>query len=237
MNTSALPATTTFTPVPDPLLGPILQSIADLMELKCILRALWHINQKKGRLRYVTNTILSTDLVLQGGLSDAQLEHTMTQATRRGLFLKGTVGRGANAVTVFVLNTMEQRAALQLAMDGGIDLQADSDSITSEVAFQKRGRVGPNVFTLYEQEIGIITPFISDELKEAEDEYPIIWIEKAIRESSRNGKRNWRYIEAILKRWKSEGSNHGKPRRHPKETDPNRYLTDYVQRRGDPPGV
>ena len=44
----SLPSTTTFTPVPDPLLGELLKSIDSLDELKCILRALWHIHRRKG---------------------------------------------------------------------------------------------------------------------------------------------------------------------------------------------
>ena len=55
-----------------------------------------------------------------------------------------------------------------------------------------------NVFALYEQNIGIITPMIAEELKEAERLYPSQWIDEAFREAVTMNKRSWRYIARIL---------------------------------------
>lgn len=63
----------------------------------------------------------------------------------------------------------------------------------------------PNVFAVYESEIGALTPTISDELAAAADDHPEGWVEDALRESSRVNKRSWKYAQAILKRWKAEG--------------------------------
>lgn len=63
----------------------------------------------------------------------------------------------------------------------------------------------PNVFAVYEHEIGSLTPMIADALKDAENEYPQGWIEAAIAESAANNARSWKYTEAILKRWKVDG--------------------------------
>jgi DnaD/phage-associated family protein len=62
-----------------------------------------------------------------------------------------------------------------------------------------------NIFSLYEKEIGPLTPVISDALREAEKEYPASWFAFAFGEAARNNKRSWGYVEAILKRWKREG--------------------------------
>lgn len=67
-----------------------------------------------------------------------------------------------------------------------------------------------NIFTAYEENIGLITPMISDELKEAEKEYPESWIIDGISLAVKNNKRNWRYVETILKRWKTDGKDEGK---------------------------
>ena len=40
----------------------------------------------------------------------------------------------------------------------------------------------PPLITLYEQNIGLLMPLLVDELREAEDRYPLHWIEDAIRE-------------------------------------------------------
>lgn len=59
---------------------------------------------------------------------------------------------------------------------------------------------------VYQSEIGLITPMIADELREASTAYPLQWILDAIRESARQNKRGWKYILAILTRWKAQGN-------------------------------
>jgi len=63
----------------------------------------------------------------------------------------------------------------------------------------------PNIFVLYEQNIGLLAPMIADELKDATDQYPQEWIEAAFREAVQQNKRKWSYIRAILRRWETEG--------------------------------
>ena len=63
----------------------------------------------------------------------------------------------------------------------------------------------PNIFKLYEENIGPLTPLIADALKDAEEIYSAEWIAETIELAVKNNKRNWKYCEAILKRWKEEG--------------------------------
>jgi DNA replication protein len=63
----------------------------------------------------------------------------------------------------------------------------------------------PNIFVLYEQNIGLLTPLIADQLRDAANQYPQEWIEAAFREAVQYNKRNWKYISAILRRWETEG--------------------------------
>jgi DNA replication protein len=63
----------------------------------------------------------------------------------------------------------------------------------------------PNIFVLYEQNIGLLPPLLADELKDAADHYPAEWIEGAFREAVQHNKRKWSYIRAILRRWETEG--------------------------------
>jgi DnaD/phage-associated family protein len=63
----------------------------------------------------------------------------------------------------------------------------------------------PNIFTLYEQNIGLLTPLIAEDLKDAINHYPEEWIEAAFREALQHNKRKWSYISAILRRWETEG--------------------------------
>jgi DnaD/phage-associated family protein len=67
-----------------------------------------------------------------------------------------------------------------------------------------------NIFELYESNIGPLTPMIADSLGDAEKLYDEQWIADAIRLAVEHNKRNWKYCEAILKRWKEEGKDEGK---------------------------
>jgi DnaD/phage-associated family protein len=75
----------------------------------------------------------------------------------------------------------------------------------------------PSIFTLYEQNIGLVTPIIADRLVEAIERYPESWIEEAIAEAVSYNRRSWRYIQRILENWATEGrtdeTNRGDPAR------------------------
>ncbi len=58
----------------------------------------------------------------------------------------------------------------------------------------------------YESEIGMLSPMIADELREASTTYPLQWIMDAIKESATQNKRGWKYVLAILTRWKAQGN-------------------------------
>ena len=63
----------------------------------------------------------------------------------------------------------------------------------------------PNIFILYEQNIGLLSPLLADQLKDAAEQYPPEWIEAAFREAVLHNKRKWSYISAILRHWEAEG--------------------------------
>jgi DnaD/phage-associated family protein len=71
----------------------------------------------------------------------------------------------------------------------------------------------PSIFTMYEQNIGLVTPIIADRLVEAYERYPESWIEDAISESVSYNRRSWRYIQRILENWATEGRNDETDRR------------------------
>jgi DNA replication protein len=90
----------------------------------------------------------------------------------------------------------------------------------------------PNIFVLYEQNIGTLQPMIAEELVEAEGSYPAEWIAEAFKIAAEQNVRKWRYIRAILERWATEGKDDGEAGRH-SEQDRYRYIKgrykDYVK--------
>ena len=72
-----------------------------------------------------------------------------------------------------------------------------------------------NVFQLYEEHIGIITPMVAERLKELENEYSALNIQEAFRTAASNDKRRLAYVEAILRSERESGRRNGARGRRP----------------------
>ena len=73
----------------------------------------------------------------------------------------------------------------------------------------------PNIFLLYEQNIGMITPMLADKLRRAERDYPDSWLRDAFDTAVTNNKRNWAYIQRILENWAKHGKDASPATRRP----------------------
>jgi DNA replication protein len=183
------------TPLPNLFFSEVLAQIDDLAELKVTLHVFWLLANSK--LRYVRESDLRADKVLLRSLKsintkDGALAHGLDLAVKRGTLLSSKTETDA----VYFANTEQGRIALDKMRTNGLIL----DLPESEQVMER-----PNIFTVYEQNIGVLAPFIVDELKDAERLYSAEWIVDAIKEAVENNKRNWKYIHAILRRWKEEG--------------------------------
>jgi DnaD/phage-associated family protein len=144
---------------------------------------------------------------------------------------------GANVETRwFLLNTKENRAWVAALANGEVDVAATP--LVSEQPEEPGPRnlapetrhpfqvivERPSIFALYEQNIGLLTPILAEQLQDAERRYPVEWIELAFSEAVSNNKRSWRYIERILERWAAEGKQSGKNRGPDgRSIDPDKY--------------
>jgi DNA replication protein len=114
------------------------------------------------------------------------------------------------------------RQALSSAVEHGALLHSTSNihgmlEDVYSLTVDSRQPPATNIFTLYEQNIGMITSMMAENLKEAEKLYPPQWIEEAFKEAVTLNKRNWGYIARILERWASEGKDSGEHRRNIKD--------------------
>ena len=82
-----------------------------------------------------------------------------------------------------------------------------------------------DIFTLYEQNIGMLTPLIADELREAEKHYPESWIQ---RRHQRSGGSKQTQLEiyrpdsgTLVTEGKDDGTHRGNLK---KNTDPDKYI-------------
>ena len=121
------------------------------------------------------------------------------------------------------------RQALNSAVEHGtllhstLNIKGVLEDVYSPTADIRQPSAG-NIFTLYEQNIGIITPIIAEELEEAGKLYPPRWIEEAFREAVTLNKRSWKYIARILERWASEGKDSGEHKGDIKKGGPDKYI-------------
>lgn len=81
------------------------------------------------------------------------------------------------------------------------DDEGDKNEKTSNLQPQS------NIFSLYEQNIGILTPIIAEKLKSAEQDYPQDWFPWAFGQAVTNNARSWAYIDACLKN-RRDGKDH-----------------------------
>ncbi len=216
---SGFPPGTRSVPVPGPVLGPLLEAITDMAELKCTLRFMWLVGQQRGQPRSVAASALLQDRVLLASLGSAgAVRQGLDRAVRRGTLLAAADGSGD---TVYLLHTQENRRVAD-AMGPPPDQAAGAGEQEAAVPLDQ-----PNIFTIYEENIGMVTPLVADELREAEQAYPWPWIEDAFREAVDRNKRSWRYISRILERWATEGRGDGEPGRHSETITAAEYIRRY----------
>jgi len=212
-----------FTPLPNLFFKELLPQIDDLTELKVLLHIFWVLSQKQGYPKFVTFAELAADRTLVRGIDEASqeaLHHALEKAVGQGVLLYLVVDKGGKRQELYFINTQAGREAVAKLESGALSL---GGALLQEEPQPATDR--PNIFTLYEQNIGLVTPLIGEELKEAERLYPSSWIEQAFREAVSLNKRNWRYIRRILERWSTEGKENGESGGDfTQKTGPGRYL-------------
>jgi len=219
------PARSNLTPLPDLFFSKLLPETDSLPELKVLLHMFWRLYRKKSAQKFVTREELAADEILMQGFDGSEdpaaaLREALDSAVEHGVLLRATLQKDGQSHDLYFINGEASREALARLEAGEISIRVPGPA---EPAPKKAEP--PNIFVLYEQNIGVLTPMIAEELKEAEKLYPAAWIEEAFREATSLNKRSWRYIERILERWSTEGKGSGEPGRDTKKKGaPGRYL-------------
>jgi DNA replication protein len=220
-----------YTPVPNLFFSDLLPDIDHLGELKVTLHIFWLLAQKKEEPRYVGGDELAADRRLLAGLatpglSPAEaLRDALERAVQRRTLLQVTTGREATRHDWYFINSEKGRQAVDDLLAGRWSPAPPDEPV--QLHSQR-----PNIFVLYEHNIGPLTPLLADQLREAEASYPPAWIEDAFREAVELNKRSWRYVQRILERWAAEGKEDETTRRGD-ERDRRRFIegkyADYIE--------
>jgi len=220
------PAKTRFTPIPNLFFSQLLPQISDIAELKITLHIFWLLYPKKGYPRFITFSELLSDAGLISSLKEATkppdqaLHNALKMATKRGTVLRLVLEQDGKPEDIYFLNTETDRQAVAKIQNGELELPGLKAGGQTDIATEEL----PDIFTLYEQNIGMLTPMIAEELKEAEKLYPEAWIRDAIKEAAKQQIHKWSYISAILESWAKEGIGAGTYKRELKKEDPDKYI-------------
>jgi DnaD/phage-associated family protein len=209
------------TAVPNAFFAELLPAIDHLGELKVTLYALWALGRQRGAARCLRLEDLRRDRRLLEALAprgqDAleALHDSLERAVARGTLLRVEPG-GTGKQAIFFLNSPRGRAAAEGLRKGA--WSPDEDAPVAGLDAER-----PNIFVLYEQNLGPLTPLIAETLREAEAAYPAGWIEDAVRIAVENNVRRWRYVQAILEDWQTKGRDEREDLRRP-EAARRRYV-------------
>ncbi|SRR6266498_5612249 len=204
-----------FTQLPDTFFHQLLNQIDDAAELKVTLYVLWRVEHVDGPFRALRESDFN---VKELGLSADEIHSGLEKAAKRGIILSSQ----NDADVFYFLNSPRGRATAEAFKQGHVSAEATSTPMER-----------PNIFRLYEENIGPLTPLVADMLQDAEETYPLGWIHDAITIAVGNNVRRWRYVEAILRSWKEEGHDERKNRQNLSQ-DFDKYTTgkfaDYIKK-------
>ncbi|MBN2554735.1 MAG: DnaD domain protein [Anaerolineales bacterium] len=211
-----------LTRLPGLFFSELLPAIDHLGELKLTLYVLWAVGNTEGSFPvFRLEQLHEDDLLLEGlaapGMTSGEaLEDALERCAARGTLLKVSIPGEGGEETGYILNSARGRAELEAILTG----TRQPDEHARPALRVER----PNIFTLYEQNIGPLTPMVAEHLRDAEQQYPAAWVQEAMEIAVANNVRRWRYIEAILERWQTEGRDERKDRGD-SETARRRYVS------------
>jgi DNA replication protein len=219
------PGRISTTRIPALFFRELLPQIDDLNELKVTLYALWQIANKEGEIRYLREEDFTGDPLFIEGLGAtpaaqaSAVRSGLERAVNRGTLLQAAVPGGEGQEVIYFINSPRGEAAVQSVADGSWR-PSDGDLPSPTLDLEQ-----PNIFRIYEENIGPLTPLIADTLRDAEKTYPESWIRQAMEIAVQNNVRKWNYIEAILRSWQDGGRDERQDRGSTKK-DRRSYLED-----------
>jgi DNA replication protein len=214
------PAKMSFTPVPDTFINNLLPQIEDIGELKVTLYIMEALYNKKGYPRFVGFAELEANASLMANFKKAaDPQDELKKALQLAMKRKTIIGLATESGEIYLLNTAADRQAAEKIKDGEIKIAGIKTATAEPVNMQEP----VNIFAIYEENIGMLTPMIAEELKDAMKLYPENWIADAIKEAVKQNIRKLSYITAVLERWAKEGRSDGTYKRDSKKDDPEKY--------------
>jgi DNA replication protein len=207
--------------LPPELFSDVIPHITLPSELKVTLQIFYRLSRQRMRPKRLSWDELAADQLLQRSLRSIStlrpheelLAEGLDAALRRRTLLHLTLPTDGRVGNWYLVNTAANQVWVQRLGAAQLVLSPPSELVER-----------PSLLNLYEQNIGMVTPMLVEELREAEERYPQPWIEEAIREAVRANARSWRYIRKVLERWAAHGRQHA-PNQTERPIDIDKYTS------------
>lgn len=188
----------------------VLPLVDDLAELKVLLFCYRALGQKQTHY-FLRRVDFANDEALQRGLAVIHedtatlLSQALEKAVTHGVLLCVGLEMPTGTEELYFMNSAYGRQAVeQLELGNWRPSTKDFIEILPE---------RPTIYSLYEDNIGLLTPMIAEHLKAAAKDYDYQWIVDAIQLAVDNNVRKWVYISAVLEEWKHNGRTDETPQR------------------------
>jgi len=185
--------------IPAVFFSELLPAIDDLSELKVTLYCIWAMQRQEGDHRYVRFSEVLADKHFTKTLDsnpnqrENKLRESFERAVIRGTLLHVQLEMQTLSDSFYFMNSEKGRWSVQMIEEKRWFPNKASRPI--ELSIER-----PNVFRLYEQNIGALTPITSDRLMDLLEDYSVEWIEEAIQAAVEHEARSLNYIISILER-------------------------------------
>jgi DNA replication protein len=189
-------------PIPYQFFAELLPRVDSLAELKVTLHVFWRTAPTPRSSAWIAIDELKRDPVMLEGLALPEITQGLDRAVERGTLLKAIVQYSDLPREVVAPNTARGRRGLSTLRDRAPAQTAPPIVVVPD---GRPSAERPDIFALYEQNVGLVQPLIAEELRAAAELYPGIWIEEAFQQAVAYNKRNWRYVKRILERWATDG--------------------------------
>jgi DnaD/phage-associated family protein len=207
VNEDGFPNGARLTPVPDLFFSEYLQDRLSPLALKVFLHLLWRIHRRPvGHPPAARVSGLAADETLRRGLAQSEdpdagsaLGGALTELEDASLVLTVKSPGDEGPDTWLFVNSEEGRRELERWHEKG-------SVLTDEPMLAARGSLDrATVFALYEENIGMLTPMMAEELAGAQEKYPDDWLADAFKIAVEHNARSWAYVKGVLERWGRDG--------------------------------
>lgn len=199
------------TRVPNAVLSAVLNEVEESGTVKLILRAVWLLERQRGFPASITVNELRHDRVLiRVFKSKERFDAALDQSLNLGVLIKFELNN-ADALMLNTVSATRQVGHAKGAQSENIDDDGWDASVGSETP--------DDAFRAYEENIGILSPMIRENITAVLQDFSDEDIIEAIKIAVENENRSWSYVAGVLRKWARDGVPNDRRTRTPRGSE------------------